>query len=479
ATPTMQAARRGALAPGLLLGLCCIVILAHLTLIPDARWTSDEFKLLARVPDSTYLARILGWSPRPFSEAFLIVYQQAVWTLRRPLVTPVLAVLWLLLLSAPMSAGLLCKGRERRAFGAVFDACALLAVCLLAAKPGEMFYWPAGAAAYLPSLAAMLYVSVMAARVEGWSRVPASPLALRVGLLVWLLIGAASSEVGAAFALLLGALSCLTSGRRGWAAGWAWLPPMLLAVLALLIFDHYRGNGTDVMAPHSATLGHFATSFVASVPSYLAEFAHGEWVDGGAGVVLLCLGTRLLLLVGFRPVGNPAGRKSPAARAADLAPILALLGAGFVSVLAAYLKFGLVCCERHQTMRQDIFVLALYNVAVLMPLAPAARRARRFGNVALAAALVVLMVMRYPEWLHDLGIVPEVTAAKTETWRSGLSAGREMTYYVGPQPQVAGGGWFPPAGRYVLTAQGTVRAADGGEIAAVAKFFGKRALDVR
>lgn len=468
-----------ALLPWAIPCLLTIILLGHLILLPAGRWTADEFTLLAPVPDpwGDYLGRVLGWSPRPFSEGLLALYRAAVWALRRPLTVPALAASWLFLGIAMITATAPTRHESPTEPAGLLTGALLLSLVLLAGKPGEAFYWPAAAVAYLPSLAAMLYASIVAARAGGWSGLHAMKPVTRVMLLAWLLIGATSSEIGAAYAVMLGGGAALFASRKNWRTAWVWLPPAAVGAVLLLAFGRVRGQGSDVMAPASPTLHHLAPSLVHALPAYIGEFVHVGWKSGGTIAVVFGVLIRLALLQGLRSPGLMPIR-SARRLLEDLVTALALLAAGFASLMSAYLTFGTACCERHATMRQGMFMLALYSVAAVFPISPGKALSARLGKPLLGGALLVLLLVRLPGLLHDLKILPAVVADRSATWKSGLAAGEAMTYIVSPMPHVAGGGWFPPAGQYRLT-DGRVDAPDGAEIAHVMTFFGKRSLTVR
>ena len=187
----------GGRAPGLLPLLCATVLslllLAHAGLIVAGQWQGDEwfnFSLFRTEGAGFLLHRVLTWSPRPVSELLVFGYARAVDALHRPLITPMLALLWGALAAC---AAALLPGAEgvqaRRARG--LAVLAVLAFFLLGHQVAEMFYWPMGAAAYLGAIAALTLAVMLVLRGRHLSRGGAALLA---GALA---IAAGSAEVGA------------------------------------------------------------------------------------------------------------------------------------------------------------------------------------------------------------------------------------------------------------------------------------------
>jgi len=457
-----------------------LIITAHLLLFPEARWTGDEYDLLAKGAGhfANYLARVSGWSPRPVSEAFVALYATLVEEFDRPLIMVPLCLCWGALAIAPLLAWRLA----RRPLGSgIAASLILLALLLLAAKPGEVFYWPGASLAYMPTLAVMAFVVVFGVGIGGWSAIGRAALTQRLALLVALLIGAGCSELGACFACALAAASVCLPRRELARATLAVLPPAILGLCILVSFATHRGQGSELMQPGSPTFRHLGASLFYTVQTYAREFIAGlppghatmDIVSENLRSVLAGLALRGLLLYGS--VLSQHEDRREGFRVADLAPAAALLVVAFVSLLSAYYNFGIVCCERHETMRQDTFMLATLSVAALLRWP----RQVQYRNIALLAAMIILADARLPGLRRDFAKMHEIIPAKASSWKSGRDPGPAMVMTVGPQTMVAGGGWFPPAGHYAIGPDGKVDAPDGGEIVKALTFFGKTDMVVR
>ena len=84
--------------PALCATVLSLLLLAHAGLIVAGQWQGDEwfnFSLFRSEGTGFLLHRVLTWSPRPVSEGLVFLYARAVDALHRPLVTPVLGLLFL------------------------------------------------------------------------------------------------------------------------------------------------------------------------------------------------------------------------------------------------------------------------------------------------------------------------------------------------------------------------------------------------
>ncbi|MGI4977233.1 MAG: hypothetical protein ACRYG6_09850, partial [Janthinobacterium lividum] len=341
--------------PALAAACLSALLLAHAGLIVAGQWQGDEwfnFSLFRTEGTGFLLHRVLTWSPRPVSELLVFGYARAVDALHRPLVTPVLALLWgALAACAAMLLPGAGGGVAWRARGLV--VLAVLAFFLLGHQVAEMFYWPMGAAAYVGAIAALTLLVMLVLRGGHLSR----------GGAVWaagaMVVAAGSAEVGAmavgAAALLLGAAQVR---ERPWRAA-VLAVPLGAALLVLGLILNGRASAGVALGTETATIHALWPSLRAAA----AQFAHetvslDAYPDGWRG---LALGgaTKLALFLGLRALcrAGLAGSATPRAQLWALAA--SLLAASFLSIAAALWQFGLVCCQRHDSFRQCLDVLVL------------------------------------------------------------------------------------------------------------------------
>lgn len=212
------------------------VVLLYLGLIGLGQWYADEYDDFAMLADHGWRAILtrIHWSPRPVSEFLFLTYGSLVNRLHDPLIVPFLAVLWAGFLIAGMLTclGIRWNHPEEDFWPDLLVALALMAFSVAYGPIMEVFYWPAGAAAYLPTLSAtlLLFLQVVRGRLATSSG--------RGLCSACLLVAACSSETGASlvasYALILAIQSAIairrdrnTSGRRF--PGW-WLIPGVISV---------------------------------------------------------------------------------------------------------------------------------------------------------------------------------------------------------------------------------------------------------
>jgi len=431
------------------LALCLLVpllILAlHLALLPAAQWQSDDFITAAYARDFglRYLwqARLDGWSPRPLSETLLFVYERLAAGLLRPLATPFLLLLWTGFVAAPLAGVRRHRERGLRLLLGLATACMML----LGHPVADMYYWPASAAAYMPTLAASSLVLFLL--LDGGA-------AARPGLLSLALVaGAASSEAGAMAGLLLA--PALAAGERDRARmALLSLPTLAVCAFVFWVLLHHRAAAhVETMQPGHAALWRQA---LATLTGDL----------GQAGLA------RLLFLAGFAWGWGKLDPAPPALRARlrliAFAGCLAI--AAGLTAYASLLQFGTSCCERHDSLRQGWLVLALAALAgAWRPARPILLR--RLAPAALALACLLGAAPRLLPLRHDLRVLPAILRAESRNWRSGRGAGPAMTYRLPPPALVAGRVNLQP-GTYGQDARPPWQAHG------IMLFFGKRSLTV-
>lgn len=417
------------------------IIAAHAALLPLGAWQMDEFVILhgLREHGLAYVAaRLRDWSPRPLSELMLWLYQLYVARLDRPLITSFLACLWLLLLGAALVAS---RWPRLRGGGADVTptpiapglAVAALIACYLLLERPSVFYWPAGAVAYVPTLAAVTFAAVavgLAPDIEVWS------VRARAMLCAALVVAASSSEMGAMFVLLncTGQIvfSILAMRHRISQAGtrnigplvrtvWVWLLPGSIAALLLVTFGDHRAGTREAIPIAVPTFHDLPASLQAGAWKFADELVGLPVKPGGAW---LGAAIKLCLFLGFRPRLTGAAHRS---RATSLIQSAALLGAALFSIVFAYWQFGAACCERHETMRQCFIVLGLFAAACALPIqaSPGSEhgwlRSESLQAALLALPLLVLTAFRVPDLAHGYTRIPATIAARAATWRSGLA----------------------------------------------------------
>jgi hypothetical protein len=451
-----------------LLPVVCValgaVVAVYAGLLVRSRWQADEyldFALLREGGAGFMLDRLLHWGPRPWSELLLWAYGTAVNHVRRPLAGSAEAVLWagwLLLTVGPAWRGQAGEARLRR----VALGLGLAAVFLLGSGVAEVFYWPAGSVAYLPTLAAAAALLwCLADGIEG-RRIPACAA---------LVLAAGSSEVGVFLTLAFAACAVVRAGRRGIGHLW-WIAPGVLLAGCLVVLLLRGRVGTIEIASTGPYVHHAGASLLAACRMFTMEMLGlGDASPGGPGLAK-GLGVKALVFLAAWLMW-PATRR---AAAGNLLPALAaaLILAAFATVATALYQFGLLCCERHETMRACFVLLAAATAGVWCAQRLPPRDLGALAPLPMLIAVGALFAVRAPALVEAYRLIPAAETARAQTWRSGQQAGTgSMTMVLMPGGRLIPTGDAETPGSYVLDANTTWY------VRGVLQYFGKTRLEVR
>ncbi len=443
-------ARLGSLASGIppALGVTLAVLCLHAALLPEGHWQGDEFFCAgyAREGKLRFLwqTRITGWSPRPLSELLYYAFCRAAAALRQPLTVPFLAVLWTLLLAATLASARRAAPGPR-----VLIGLATLCMFLLGHPVAEMFYWPAGAVAYLTTLAATTLALFLI--IDGRTGSRSGMVALSAALTAC----AASSESGAMAAAPL-ALGLAVAGPQRRHAPLL-LPPLLVTGFVFWTLAHHRLVSPEAVV-HAPPLRHLMRS-LRPVPRALLDDIRPAWPS------------RLLFLFGVRWCWSRALPSAGAPRTLAIFAGALMLGAS-ATIAAGLFQFGVPCCQRHDTLRQGWVVLGLVALAVASTRWPARAALSRLGPPALAAACLLGLAPRLGAIAGDFRLMHAIGASNRANWRAGRDPTiQAMTFRLPPTAAIAGDQDIP-AGRY------SEPAADAWYAHGMMHFFGKRSIDI-
>jgi hypothetical protein len=440
------------------------VVSLYLGLIGLGQWYADEYGDFAMLADQGWGAILtrIRWSPRPVSEFLFCSYGSLVNRLHDPLIVPFLAVLW----AGFLIAGLLtCMGirwnRPKEDFWPdLLVALALMAFSVAYGPIMEVFYWPAGAAAYLPTLSAtfLLFLQVVRGRL-------ATSRGRRL-CSACLLVAACSSETGAilvaSYALILAIESAIaiqrgrnTSGRRF--PGW-WLIPGVISVLLLGVVRLYRYNAVErPISAVSSALGHPFVSLLAGGKELVLEML-GQTVHSGAWFGLgSILPSEFLLAAGASLCWSRLGRLPRTTRSQVVTLSSAFLLGCLLTIAAAELHFGAVCCRQHEVIRRCWILLSLTGFAIVLlnssvtyfrdhPVSPL------IGPILLCSAIFV--VWHVSPLFKEYRFYGALKQATEQNFQSGFNPhNTEMIFLLQP-PDALIAGEQVPAGRYTLDSLG-------------------------
>lgn len=439
------------------LAFCAVVVFLYAGLIGSGLWTLDEYAHFSERQLSSwsvFLHSRLLRSPRPISEFVYFIYGSVVEHFHAPLITPFLGILWAVFLFC----GLFTFLQKRRAgtrrsegLAHLLIALVLMALFLVSGQSFEVFYWPAGAVAYLLTLSATLLLFLQIA--DGRLHIRAGRLC--AGLC--LLLAAASSEVGAFFVLtyallpLLRRLIAALRKHKGDGIGpvlWRAGPGIVAAAVILVVrLNRYYEAELPGLASYP-TQGHVMASLQVALKTLILETvgaratAHGS-IHVGYRIpseILLVLGVALLVLV-YRRDKEVAGQL--------LEFSAALMFAAFLTVLAAAWHFGIICCDRHELMRRCWILMSLagFALAAASYIPPAvARRCRRLSAWApLLLIFAVLSTWHIRPLLRSYQLYGTLRRINQQNFDAGFRPGDgSMTYLLLPSGGLMYVPIFPP-----------------------------------
>ena len=442
-----------------LLSLATIAIYAGL--IPIGTWQADEYDTQRAFRSEGFfflVRRIYGWSYRPLSEGLLFLYELAVRITGRQLITSFLGALWLCLIAGALLPALVGGNTTERAFPSPLLLALSLAVFVLFLGSGEiaeMFYWPQAAAAYLPALAGMTLATLLAAYRR--QETMGEALLLAAGLSV----AALSAEVGAMFVAIFvpGHLVLLVLWRLRARSR----PPLRAADLVQFVPLAMAGGVLWLMAGGRLGIDAeifgdrlVAHSLLGSVAATLARFPleiMGLAASGAdPGRTVAGLAAKLLVGLGaFLAFRRREGARDPERLLKLAALALAGLGAGFVSLLGAFYQFGLACCQRHQTLRECLSILAIVALARIASIALGPSKSRwargrarqRLPAVLLTVAALAVVLPNAGRLARSYAVFVPSVEARAANWKAGRSASRAMVLEQPPIGPVTGGAQWP------------------------------------
>jgi hypothetical protein len=476
--------RRNAVVPWIACAVLGCVVLGYARLIGLGQWQADEYDDFARLAENGWSAfwLRLNWSPRPLSEALFYSYGWMSNHLHRPLIVPFVGMLWLGLLAAGLFTALQAwrEDRDGPVWPGVLVATSLMVSFVAGGGLTEVFYWPAGAVAYLPTLSATLLLFLQVA--TGQLRTQSG----RLLVFGCLLVAAGSSEMGAAFVL---AFALVQAALVGWTVAWRtadsagrlpvwwWMIPAGLSVAVMVAVGANRLHVVE--APTVLTsdiVGHPMMSLWRASGKLLQEVAGWRVQADGQEGLSGRLPAELLLAVGvglsWWHVKRPD--RETLRQIAGIAVAL-LLGALF-TLAAAYLHFGEAIGERHETIRR---CWILTSFAALGILGFSHRRMERFrGHPAMSVCAALLLcaavapVWRVKALIREYEAYASVSRAIERNFVSGFKAGDGMTYEVPPNRGVLAFAEIKP-GTYTNASAGAEYPAH------ILRYFKKQVLLVR
>lgn len=417
----------------LAIGISLVTLLVFAGLIPLGRW-HDEYLTLHyyHASGSQFLKeRLLHWSPRPLSEILVYIYALAVYQADSPLIIVFLIPFWLALVAALL-------GPVLRIGGAFACASVLLALLVLGHPIAEVFYWPFGAVAYLPTVAAatLLLTLDWSGQIEKSSG--------QLWMFIALTAAATSSEVGALFTAIYLLLLIASHRLNGNKRSILFVIPLLvsLAVLYMQFIGRVAaGNevfGDPLVAHHSV-----ATIFAVTKHVFF-ELLKGDSGNHSFTVLISGIVTKALFFGGvYLTMSARQDQSDQRTQRKRLILIAASLITAVLTMAAALYNFGSVCCERHATMRQEYVFIAIGSLATYLAVRWPTRNYRHAGTLLLCSMLIPLTA-DIPKLKTEYLNYSQTRLASEETWQSGHSAGPAMQITQTKPGPIIGGLYIEP-----------------------------------
>lgn len=452
------------------------LLASMLALTPLGLWQMDEYFTI-----STFGAqglpslwdRILIWSPRPVSELLLFGYATVVTRTGLQLTGTFLAALWIGLFAACLLPAVWTRRRSRTGRRRPLLLALTVLTLLVVGHPiSEVFYWPQGAGAYLPTIA--LIAAPVLAMVLGnrWSLTRDALTCLCFSL------AALASEVGAFFALAWGGTALGVAIAHRWIAGSPSLfrrsdvflaLPMLAGLAVIYLLANARfANEAELVNPEVAR--RLGASLWITLTSFPVDVLATDLVAPTTGGLLLGIVGKSALLVLSIFIFQRDQAAPPELRLRVASVAVAALVAALFSLFAGFFQFGVHCCQRHQTFRSQLLVLAIVATGWLLARSRVSGWFRSGPQSLIAAASIVAVVASGSQTAvavaRDLAHYPQILQARTENWREGVSADTEMTYRLAHGGEAIGH-VFVPTGTFLDNDQ-TPR-----EILAMMRYFRK------
>jgi hypothetical protein len=414
------------LARGAVAGMAVIVLCSYARLLPAGHWQGDEFGMLhaiqrvgIRYPfDRMVGAEVTGRSPRPLSEILDWAYMRTAMVVGRPLIPEILGLLWFM--AVVLAVAIPALRRDGRG---VATGLTLLALALMLREPGEAFYWPVGACAYVPMIGAVIGATVLL-------RGPLRSSSDLWRLAALQIVAACSNEIGATVALAWSGLATALTWRRPVARLPLIGPGIVGAVICGLTWFGRMQDASEVWA-HTPYANATGASLLGALPILGRIFLNGPALVSGLAPNMW-IGSAMLLagvVLFARGSDNPAPNRRLA-----LAWGGAMILGAWLSIAAALRAFGTYCCQRHTTVQETLVLLSVATLAGLLPLALSRTRA-----VLLACGMAFLLNVRAEALRQSAAAIPAIEQVRAQNWAALKSPGSTVRFIASHGTPVANG----------------------------------------
>lgn len=457
-----------ALVMALSFGIFSLILAAYIGLIPLGHW-QDEFAVLPVYTVDGWnglLSRLISWSPRPFSELLIFAYAHMVEHYHSSLIGSMLSALWLMLsisiLAVPIIACQAFPSAMSR-WQIILLSLGLYCLMLVGHPVSEFFYWPQGAAAYIPAIAgvcAAMWIII----VSGTNNMKA-----RWAISVMLTVAALSAEVGAmlvtVFCLLLffqvlmdklGRKPTILTDR-----GVLWLTiPFVAAATVLIAVRFGRLESTGEIMGDSNIAHHLIPALSQAALTFLRELLFVDGVTMTPKSLALGLATKaFFFLAAYSILRSVVISRTAFHTDGRLLALLSLacFATVFLTIAAAFYQFGIVCCERHGTFRQLLILLGLISFSAFaagwakFSATDSARAPATTKSIMFLVASVLIPASISAPWIAlEYRHYSTYLEVSVQNWNAGIAPGDRLVYRLLPPGKIIGSISIPD-GNYTLT----------------------------
>ena len=436
-------------------------------LVDLGRWQGDEFSVAVHLRENgfwSFFKRLVTWSPRPLSEAYLAVYLRAADIIGRPMIGLSLGILWAMVPLAVVAAVLRSRSADRLTVATVLSACTV--TVYVGANKSDALYWIAGAAAYVPTIAAVIAAHgyLMASRMGGGRCL--------VPMLIACLVAACSSETGLFLSLAFSALALVHASGLIRKSDFdrreaIWASSVLAASLVLLVMLA-MGRGSQVREGVNGVSGDVVASAISALGLLVsAPFQITMTSAAGSAVGLIVLVGTALSCAGTASSGIPARIVG--------AWVISLLFAAFATMFTGLYKIGLAGSDRHVAMVAVYVCFAMSAAGLLVSAAfRKGKWHRAAGALLLGTASAASIHGAAQSLTADYMSYGTLHANQHSIWRSGHGEGDTLVVPKQIKGKIIGGfDFLPPVGSYTRSKD------DPWDRSSVYDYFGKERLEMK
>ncbi len=467
--------------------ICAIILFPSIFLTNFSSWSSDEYVQASEIYRNMGLLglwqRLSGWSPRPLSDSVLFIYYRIVDNTKQLWVGKFLYILWGLLFFSLFTGfkSLFINTTDEKARKTdegiqiersnniyikfilpLLLSSVVFIYFLFIEKPSQIFYWPAGAAPYILTLAAIVLTICHLLIISNNDRISNLDA---LNLVFFGILAAWSSEVGAVYTILLslGIMLLLIAFNIKFVNKLLPLPPwnksskikvitaistlLTLSFVVIFILKKNRIGTPELNSVSSSIDGNLNASFLAALKRIISETFLLNNTSFVINSTLLSLFYALfikislllvIILIFFR--GQLLISKYQRFIAGVL--ILILQINNFVMLVGVYYQFGELCCDRHLHLRSISTGLSIVLLGIIIYSKVSLMRTfiekETVTKFAFASVLTLLLMLLWN--LQGVAIISDlknsnlIAAINNANWRENINNRKERAKYINAHP---------------------------------------------